>query len=576
MKLHHIPIDQLAISPLNMRHGRKPPDVDDLLPSIREKGILTPLLVCPGEDSEQFRIIAGRRRYHAAKRLGTICTLPCIVQGAISDADALEISLIENFARLDPDPMIEYEAFAKLARKGRSVAEIAALFGLDEARVNQRLALGNLLTPIRKAYCAGDLDPASLQALTLATKAKQRDWLALFRDPDQRAPTGHRLKSWLFGGQSIATSAALFDLADYCGEIVTDLFDETAYFADSEAFWDAQMKAVEALRERYLAEGWPKVETFGPDDHFSIWSYEKRSKAQGGHVIIDIARTGEVAVHEGYLSQREIARQNKAGDSLTAEARTPARELTAKLENYCALHRHGMVRTALLSSPQLALRLLTAHLLAGSDLWSVRADPQRAACGPTAKSIEAASYTSDFERERSAICDLLDIPFDASPLVNTHGSSQNLARLFARLETLDDTAILRILTFAMAESLCAGGIGVELAGARLGIDARAHWQPDDAFFALLRDKAAINAMLAETRSARFARSRASRTRKQQIDALQSVLATHAQPWVPRYLAFPFSTYSQKSGGLFDRLNAVIDDLATPEADGAPETRGKAA
>lgn len=571
MNLHHIPIDQLDISPLNMRHGRKAPNVDDLLPSIREKGILTPLLVGPGDDPDQFGIIAGRRRYHAAKRLGTITTLPCIILDAITDADALEISLIENFARLDPDPMTEYEAFAKLARKGRSVAEIAAIFGLDEPRVNQRLALGNLLSPIRKAYSAGKLDPASLQALTLATKAQQRDWLALFRDPDQYAPTGHRLRSWLFGGQSIATSSALFDLADYPGEIITDLFDETAYFADGETFWNAQMKAVEALREHYLADGWPKAETFGADDQFSIWTYDKRTKAQGGHVIIDIARTGEVTVHEGYLSQHEIARQAKAGDGQIADKQTPARELTAKLENYCALHRHAMVRTALLAAPQLALRLLTAHLLAGSDLWSVRADPQRAACGPTAKSIEAASCTSDFERERSAICELLDIPFDASPLVNAHNSPQNFARLFVRLEALDDTAILRILTFAMAESLCAGHIGVELAGARLGIDAGAHWQPDEAFFALLRDKAAINAMLAETRSARFAKLRKDRTRKQQIEALQSVLATRNQPWVPRYLAFPFSTYTQKSGGRFDGLNALLNEETVPDTGKVPES-----
>lgn len=577
MQLHQIDIDRLTVSSLNMRHGRKAPEVDDLLPSVREKGILTPLIVRASAIPDMFEIIAGRRRHHAAKVVGDIASLPCIVVDIAADADALEISLIENLARLDPDPMSEYEAFAALARKGRSAAEIAALFGLDETRVNRRLALGDLLPAIRQAYRKGRIDEASLQALTLATKTQQRDWLALLNDPDQRAPVGQRLKNWLFGGQSIATSAALFELETYSGEIVTDLFGDTAYFSDSEAFWTAQMQAVETMRQRYLEAGWSDVEVFDTGDAFHIWNYEKRSKARGGHVVIDIAHTGEVTVHEGYLSQREIARRGKAENGEDAEPKAPRRELTAKLENYCALHRHNMVRSALIDAPQLALRLLAAHLLAGSELWSVRADPQRAACGEIAKSLETASATVTFERERAAVCEMLDIPFDASPLVAGHGRPKALARVFTRLSELDDDAVIRILTFAMAESLAAGGIGVELAGLHLGIDTAACWQPDEAFFALLRDNAAINAMLAETRSAEIAKANADQTRNQQVEALRTGLAQRDTPWAPRYLAFPFATYTDKSGGLFSEHRAVLEAQTAPapaEAVEAMETESE--
>lgn len=574
MKLHQIDIDRLSVSTLNMRHGRKAPDIEDLLPTVREKGVLTPLIVRPSATPDMFEIIAGRRRYYAAQTV-ELASLPCIVVDALDDADALEISLIENLARLDPDPMSEYEAFAKLAAKGRSAADIAVLFGLDEARVNRRLALGNLLPAIRQAYRKGRIDEASLQALTLATKTQQRDWLALLNDPDQRAPVGRQLKNWLFGGQSIATSVALFELETYPGEIVTDLFGETAYFNDSEAFWTLQMQAVEAMRQHYLEASWSDVDIFDTGSAFHIWHYEKRSKAKGGHIIIDIAHTGEVTVHEGYLSQREIARQAKTENGDTAQPETPRRELTAKLENYCTLHRHNIVRGALLGAPQLALRLLAAHLLAGSELWSVRAEPQRAACGETAQSLKAASVTDIFERERAAVCELLGIPFDASPLVAGHARPENFAHLFVRLTQLDDQAVIRILTFAMAESLAAGGIGVELAGRHLAIDAAAHWQPDEAFFTLLRDKAAINAMLAETRSAEIAKANAGQTRNQQVEALKTGLAHRDAPWAPHYLTFPFATYTDKSGGLFDRLNAVVDAQTAPaetgETDSAPES-----
>ena len=83
MQLQHIAFEKLRISPANMRHGRKPPDISDILPSVKARGILQPLLVCP--DGEDFEIVAGRRRYFGAKavmeELGDIAPLPCAVWG---------------------------------------------------------------------------------------------------------------------------------------------------------------------------------------------------------------------------------------------------------------------------------------------------------------------------------------------------------------------------------------------------------------------------------------------------------------------------------------------------------------
>src|SRR5437016_4872880 len=110
MELQHIAFERLHISPLNMRHAKRDPDVSDILPSVKARGILQPLLVRPNQDG--FEIVAGRRRYFAAKAVreerGEIAPLPCAVMEAGDDAAALEASLIENVARLDPDEMSQH------------------------------------------------------------------------------------------------------------------------------------------------------------------------------------------------------------------------------------------------------------------------------------------------------------------------------------------------------------------------------------------------------------------------------------------------------------------------------------
>src|SRR6185312_5606068 len=169
-----------------MSYGRKNPDVSDILPSVREKGILLPLIVRPEDDG--FGIVAGGRRYRCGEIIreetGHFDAPPCYVMTKGDDAEAVEISLIENFARRDPDPISEYETFAKLVKAGRSLDGIAATFGVTPLVVKQRLALANLLPKIKDAYRAEDIDDETVQHLTLASKAQQKEWLALFEDEE--------------------------------------------------------------------------------------------------------------------------------------------------------------------------------------------------------------------------------------------------------------------------------------------------------------------------------------------------------------------------------------------------------
>lgn len=99
MQLTHIDIGKLCVSTLNMRHGKHAPDISDILPSIRARGVLVPLLVRPNGSPDNFEIVAGRRRYFAARTVadeqGEAASLPCAVMEPGDDAAALEASIIE-------------------------------------------------------------------------------------------------------------------------------------------------------------------------------------------------------------------------------------------------------------------------------------------------------------------------------------------------------------------------------------------------------------------------------------------------------------------------------------------------
>jgi ParB family chromosome partitioning protein len=88
------------------------------------------------------------------------------------DASALEASLIENVARLAPDDTTRFETFARLAAEGRSVEDIAAVFGVTAIMVKRSLALGNLLPDIRNAYRNEEIDPETIRQLTLASQSQ--------------------------------------------------------------------------------------------------------------------------------------------------------------------------------------------------------------------------------------------------------------------------------------------------------------------------------------------------------------------------------------------------------------------
>ncbi|QOZ44743.1 chromosome partitioning protein ParB [Bradyrhizobium sp. CCBAU 53340] len=576
MELRNIALSNLRLTNVNVRHSRKAPDISDILPSVRARGVLQPLLVRPHGDV--FEIVAGRRRYFAASKVAEeqglttgAVLLPCAVTEADSDADALEASLIENVARAPMDELQEYEAFAKLLKQGRSVADIAQTFGQTERYVKQRLALAGLNSAIKEAYRNGNIEPEELQLLATATRSQQKDWVAAFeaeKGPDEDAdgaPRGHQLKQWLFGSEQIVTGAALFPVEAYKGDIVTDLFGDASYFADAASFWTLQNGAIASLREDLAAKGW-KVTVLDKGTRFPSCQYDEASLEEGGEAFIEVRNNGEVEVHEGYRLYVETFTSTKAegADGTPQAARS---ELTKAAENYLALHRHAIVRAELLARPGIALRLAVAHMVCSSPLWSVKPDPQRADKETTSQSIAASPAQSALAAERDAVLELLQLEKSYYGAVTRgNGDAFTAASLLARLLGLPDEVVLRIMALVMAETLAAGSILTEAAGLAIKPDVKRWWKLDDTFLDLLKDRAAINALLSEVAGKAVADANVSEPGKVQKKIIQDCLNDEGRErtdgFLPRYMAFPIGHYDPNKTLEIARASEGINALFT--------------
>jgi ParB family chromosome partitioning protein len=548
MELQHIEFSKLKISKTNMRYRDPPPDVSDLLPSIMTKGVLLPLLV-RAEDGK-FGVVAGRRRWFSLKakkeKLGEVDAPPCAIMEDGDDAEAIELSLLENVARRDPDPMREYETFVRLIKEGRTVDGIAATFGLTKTQVNQRLALGNLLPSIREAYRTEEIDDETVRHLTMASPTQQRKWLRLFNDPHSHAPRGWQLRQWLFGGQQIATSHALFKLADYTGQIVEDLFGEDSYFADADLFWALQNRAIADKREALLKSGWGEVIILEVGDRFQQYEHVKVPKKKGGKVFIAVSHDGAVEIFDGFLTQKDVKKLAKQSERETSKSEgksvvpSGGAVVSHALQNYLDLHRHAAVRLALIANPNVAFRLAVAHMVASSGNWRVSPDPRTARNPAIRASIETSAAEAAFADEERAVRTMLGWQAEDDENVFVRHETCDV---FAGLLALSDAEVMRIAAFFMARSLSCGSAVVEDAGARLGVDARRHWRADDTFFDLIRDRATVNALLTDVADEAVAKANIAEKAKTQKQIVRDYLTgangrNKVDGWLPGWMAFP--------------------------------------
>ena len=155
-----LPIDSIVPAEDNLR--RRVGDVRDLAASIAAVGVVEPLVVSPDGEG-RYRIVAGHRRHAAALKAG-LAELPCAVR-TLTDAERVEIMLVENLQRSDLSPIEEAAGYFRLVEHGLTQRELATRIGRSARHVAARLALLELPRRVQDELHAGTLTVGDGQAL---------------------------------------------------------------------------------------------------------------------------------------------------------------------------------------------------------------------------------------------------------------------------------------------------------------------------------------------------------------------------------------------------------------------------
>lgn len=190
-----LPVDFIIGNRSNPRRTFNVEQLEELTNSIREKGIMQPLLVRPSEDPHIFEIIAGERRWRAAQRAG-LHEVPVIVR-EVDDKEALELAIIENVQRADLNPLEEAMGYGQLIEQfDYTQQDLAQVIGKSRSHVANTLRLLKLPEDVRDLVSSGDLtaghartlitaeDPAGLARQIVAGGLSVRDAEALSQQRD--------------------------------------------------------------------------------------------------------------------------------------------------------------------------------------------------------------------------------------------------------------------------------------------------------------------------------------------------------------------------------------------------------
>lgn len=159
-----IPIANIVPNPRQPRARFDPGELEELAISIREHGVIQPLIVTQTESAEQYTLIAGERRLMAAQ-LVELREVPVIIRGA-SDQQLVELALVENVQRADLGPLEAAEAYRQLTEDFKlSHEEIAARVGKSRVSITNTLRLLNLPDEVKVALVEGNISEGHARAL---------------------------------------------------------------------------------------------------------------------------------------------------------------------------------------------------------------------------------------------------------------------------------------------------------------------------------------------------------------------------------------------------------------------------
>src|SRR6476620_7430037 len=169
----HVPVDLIQRNPRQPREKFDIEELENLAASIREHGVIQPLIVTPGQNGV-YILVAGERRLQASRKAG-LKTVPVVIRHA-TDQQLLELALIENVQRADLNPLEEAEAYQHLAKEFKMSHEtIAARVGKSRVAVTNTLRLLDASAAVKQALVDGRITEGHARAMLALTSAKAQE-----------------------------------------------------------------------------------------------------------------------------------------------------------------------------------------------------------------------------------------------------------------------------------------------------------------------------------------------------------------------------------------------------------------
>jgi len=171
--VRELPIELIHRNPEQPRQNFSAEEIEELTNSVREKGILQPILVRPSPRTPgEYEIVAGERRWRAAQAAG-LASIPALVR-QLADDEALEIAIIENVQRADLNPMEEARAYrALMDRHSYTQDKVAGAVGKSRSHVANTMRLTALPEAVQEHLVAGRLTAGHARALLSGGNAEQ-------------------------------------------------------------------------------------------------------------------------------------------------------------------------------------------------------------------------------------------------------------------------------------------------------------------------------------------------------------------------------------------------------------------
>jgi ParB family transcriptional regulator, chromosome partitioning protein len=222
------------------------------------------------------------------------------------------------------------------------------------------------------------------------------------------------------------------------------------------------------------------------------------------------------------------------------------------MTSYIDLHRHAAVRSALAANSGVALRVTVAHAICGSPLWGVRVQDQRSRNEAITESIETSVAEARFDERRRSVLGVLGFDPDEPSVTLGHDPRNGSSGLLLRLLELPDAVVMEVLGVVMAETLASGTGLIETIGLHLNVKMADYWVADDAFYGLIRDREVLIEVLREVGGDTVAQAHATEKGKTIKSVINDYLTgsndrAKVEQWVPRWMAFPPSAYTQRGG-----------------------------